>query len=410
MDEKKKTLSVNCGFACLLKDRQGMLDAYDQVQINCGCAVVSTELNGKLLAKGGHINAGNFQVRDIKGEIIQLTEETVIGGGADFKDRFVIAEGNLLVCEGGLEALEQAEGGMVQGNLFYPETADISALTRVSVFGKKRAYPPDAQVFLGDRSMENLTAGAEEGKKHLWVSGRVSAFSPKTLENAKARSLRVSCESLFTYEGLEVQYGNLFRCGNRVLVPDGHEITGSIKSAELPLYGTRIYVNGTFTMDEKDLPALEPLESIIVQGKAELPSSAVKTFREKGRADSYFVFEGRLQEINGFEELSHGQLAGMAERGEKLTLLVNGCLLFSKDVTGEDMDCIASLSYNGAVLLPGTVKSALAAKVKVGNGLMADPALLEELTGQSLKEIIKHGIQDTSHASSSINTGRYMLI
>jgi hypothetical protein len=338
-EKETRTLSVNCGFACLLSDRQGVLDAYDQVAINCGSAVVSAEMNAKLLAKGGNLNSGNIMVREIRGEIIQLDPGTVIDGGASLKDLFVIAKGDLLVRTGGLKALGEAEGVIVTGTLFYPAGEDAAALLRVS--GEKQAYPPAAQVVLGDQTLESL-------------------------------------------------------------------IAGSIGPGELPLHGPRIYVDGNFSMEEKDREALGNLESIIVKGRAELPASAVKIFGEKGRAGSYFIFEGRFQEINGFEQFSHNQLAAAAAKGEKITLTVNGCVLFDEDVTAEDLDCIAALCYNGTVLVPGPVKSVLALKVKSGNGFMGDPAKLEELTGRSLKEFASRSLG--GQGSSAFNAATYILI
>ena len=233
-EQERRTLSVNCGFACLLSDRQGVLDAYDQVAINCGSAVVSAEMNGKLLAKGGSINSGSLMVREIRGEIIQLDPGTEITGGTSLKDLFVIGKGDLLVQVGGLKAFGEAEGVIVTGTLFYPAGEDTAALIRVS--GEKRAYPPAARVLLGDQTLESLIAGAGEDKL-WWVSGRVTALGGEALEQARSRGLRIICASLFTYEGMDKTYGDLFQCPDRTLVPDGHEIAGSIGPGELPKHG-----------------------------------------------------------------------------------------------------------------------------------------------------------------------------
>ena len=398
---EERTLSVNCGLACLLEDKQGILDGYDRVEINCGTAIVSKEINAKLAAKSAAINSGDLRVCDIKGEIIQL-DKAVIDGSADLKGLFVIAKDDLIVRPDGVKAIAEAEGVIALGTIYYPESASLSSLIKVS--GEKRPYPDDAQMVLGDHKLESLLSGAKA--KHVWVSGRITALEKKTMEKAKEMGLVFSSKKLFTYEGLNETYGQLFNCPDRILVPDGHEIAGKINSGELPLYGRKIYVDGDFTMEEKDIPALSEVESIIVRGKARLPSSAVKIFREKGRAESYFVFEGRLVEVNGFEQLSHGQLAAAAEKGEKITLLVNGCLLFEDDVTSEDTECIASLSYNGSVLVSGKTKAALASKVKTGNGFMGDASKLEELTGNSIKDIVGNYKKE---GSTMLNMGTYIL-
>ncbi|MCL2478678.1 MAG: hypothetical protein FWF22_04195 [Treponema sp.] len=402
---EKKMLMINSGLACLLRDRQGVLDNYEKVMINSGTVIISAEINAKLTAKGGSINSGSLQVKDIKGEIIQLDKDAVIDGGMNLKNFFVIAKDRILVTKEGMKSLGEAEGLISLDTVYYPESGDTACLTKIS--GEKKAYPDDAEIILGDQKLDSLVAGLKTDKKHIWVSGRLTAMEKAALENAKARGLMLSCAKFFSYEGLNSEYGNMIDCSNRILVPDGHEITGKIRAGELMLYGSKIYVDGNFTMDEKDIPALEEVQSIMVKGKASLPASAVKLFRSRGKAGDYFIFEGRLAEINGFEQLSHAMLEAAVKMNEKITYLVNGCLLFDNDVTANDTECIASLSYNGTVLIPAAAKAALASKVKTGNGFMGEPEKISELTGLSLKELI--GKATGESGDSSYNMGTYIL-
>lgn len=402
---EKKILTVNSGLACLLKDRQGVLDNYDSVMINSGTVIVSAEISAKLTAKGGSINSGNLQVKEIRGEIVQLEKDAVIDGNTGLKDLFVIAKDRLLVTKEGMKKLVEADGLMALGTVYYPESGDMAGLAKIS--GEKKAYPDNCEIFLGDKNLETLVGANGAGKKHIWVSGRLTALDKKTFDRARSLGLTVTCSKFFSYEGLNSEYGDMITCTERILVPDGYEITGKIDASELALYGPKIYADGNFTMAEKDIPALEEVQSIIVKGKATLPASAVKLFRSRGKADKYFVFEGRLCEINGFEQLTHGMLDASSKKGEKITYLVNGCIMFDSDVTAEDMECIASLSYNGTVLIPSDVKSSLAVKVKQGNGFMGDPDKLSELTGKNLKDLIK-GVTGES-GDSTLNLGTYIL-
>ena len=407
MNEGKKKLKINCGLALLLSDREGTLDKYDSVAINSGKVIVSSAINAKLNSMGAAINSGDLLVRDIKGEIIQLDKGAVIDSGTSLKDLFVITKDDILVKKEGVKNLNEAEGFISLGKIFYPESANLASLIKVS--GEKQAYPDDAQVFLGNHKLENIITSFKEDKKHVWISGRLTALESKALEEICSRGFNISCGKFFSYEGLNDEYGKHINCPDRNLVPDGYEITGKITGAELPLYGNCIYVDGKFSMEEKDIPALEEIEAIIVKGRASLPAAALKIFKSKGKADDYFVFEGRLVEVNGFEQFSHSTLEASVKKGEKITLLVNGCLHFDKDVTHEDMECIASLSYNGTVLIPGTAKAALASKVKTGNGFMGDPDTLKELTGQSVKDLMGGEKSDGNNGDTSINLGTYVL-
>jgi hypothetical protein len=96
------------------------------------------------------------------------------------------------------------------------------------------------------------------------------------------------------------------------------------------------------------------------------------------------------------------------KKGEKLTLLVNGCLQFDDDVTPEDIECIASISYNGSVFVSGPAKSALARKVKTGNGFMGDSSAHEKMTGKKTGDLL-HEMPDEEGGRSTINLGVYIL-
>jgi hypothetical protein len=305
-----------------------------------------------------------------------------------------------------MAALAEAEAVIVLGTLYYPETESLSSLIRVSAVVKRGYRPGDARVVLGDHDLGRLVAGTGEEARHIWVSGRVNATDEKTLETARARGLSIICGSLFSLEELDAAYGDLFVCADRTLVPGGYEITGELSGVELPLYGKKIYVKGDFSMTEKDLPLLEEIGGIIVKGTAILPASAMKVFREKGRADRYTIFEGTRVVINGVERFSHHQLEALVKKGERLTLVVNGVLVFDEDVTTEDMDCIASLSYYGEVRLPGAAKAALVAKVKGANGTMGD---LSGKDQAGLTRPPEAGGDDADDAVDSINTGFYLL-
>jgi hypothetical protein len=399
-----KTLQINCGTALLLKDREHILDRYEKVRINSGTLIVSSEINAKLAEKNASLNTGTVHIHDIKGEVIQLNRHTIIDGKTSYKDLFVLATEDLIISGNGAESFRDAEGVIVTGVLYYPESGDMACLTKVQ--GEMRPYPADAQVMLGNRTLEQALADAAPGQKHLWVSKKLSALDEKIVARAAGENFTVTSGSLITFEGLNEKYGTLFVSPRKSLVPDGYEVTGSIKSAELVLYGKKLYVEGNLDFAEKDLGVLEEMESIIVKGRANLPSSCAKAFRKIGKADDYYVFEGRLYTVNGFEQFTHDQLRIMAEREDRLTITVNGCLLFADDVTADDMEAIAALSYNGVVLVPGAAKGALSSKIKDANGHMGDVASFEKLTGLSLEELMQeHGGQ-----AGGINAGTYVLI
>ena len=158
----------------------------------------------------------------------------------------------------------------------------------------------------------------------------------------------------------------------RTLVPDAYEVVDSIKEGELVIYGPKLYVKGDLTLNECDAEELAEKEAIIVKGSANLPSACIKTFRRIGKAASYRILDGRHRKINGFEEFSHALLQAMIQRGEKISVNVNGFLRFTDDVRPEDMECILSLSYNGMVIIPNEARSVLESRIKESNGVIAE--------------------------------------
>ncbi|MDR1025325.1 MAG: hypothetical protein LBL56_06310, partial [Treponema sp.] len=376
-EKSEKELIINSGMVCLLNDAGGVLDAYTGITVNCGAFMASPEIYAKLAAKNARINTGDLKIQEVKGRIIQLDADTVIDGGMDLKGLSVLASGNLIARGEGVKSLGETEGVVVLGTLYYPASGDFASLAKVQ--GRKQAYPDGARVFLGDQNLGKILTVLPPDVKHLWIDGTLNAPDARALEAAKAAGLKVDCNSLFTYEGLYGLYAELFHCPDLLLVPDGYEITGNLESAQLPLYGPKIYVNGNFNMESGDLLLLEALEAIVVRGRAKLPSSVVSVFRKKGKAGDYEIFEGRLMELNGDVHWGHRQFADAA--GEKLTVKTNGCFQFDDDVTEEDLECIAALSYNGVVLIPHHLKSILSSKVKEANGFMGDPEDFKKTTG-----------------------------
>ncbi|MDR2617435.1 MAG: hypothetical protein LBC62_01070 [Treponema sp.] len=413
-EEKKKSLKLNCGFACLIRDREGIFDRYESISMNCGYMIASSEISAKLAAKGSSINCGNSQVQDVRGEIVFLNGNTVIDGSGDFKDKFIIVQGNLIIKGDGVKSLGNTEGVITTGTVYYPLSA-AGSLTKIK--GNTKGYPDNAWPVLGDYSAEALMALIPKGEKNVWVSGEIRALEGEPLAQAEKAGLVITCSSLFTYRSLYDTYSGLFSAESKTLVPDGYEITGDLNlgPGEAALYGPKIYVNGCLTVEDKSLAALESLESIIVSGEASLGVKAAAIFRKTGKAASYSVFEGHPYTINGMEHISREQLAGMAEKGEKIALTVNGCVIFASDVTSQDMEAVASLSYNGIVMIPKAAKGALSSKIRAANGLMGDPEELKSLTGLSIENLIKQhtgGINEKNEndGSTQINTGMYILI
>jgi hypothetical protein len=356
----------------MFKDERGILDSHERIWLNCGSLLIASAISAKLLEKNAHINSGSTEVLDITGEIVQLTQGTVIDGTVSYAGCFVIVLGNLVVQAKGMESLREATGVFIEDSLFYPASSDPSCLAKVKVQNKARAYPDDAQVVIGSYDLEKLVANAAHDKKHIWVSDTITALDEAPLAQALRDGLSFTAQSLFTYEGFNNTYKDLFTMNERTLVPDAYEVVESIKEGELILYGPKLYVKGDLTLSERDTDELAEKEAIIVNGRAYLPPACVKAFRRIGKAASYCMVDSSHRDINGMEEFTHALLQAMVQSGKRISVTVNGLLRFADDVTPEDMEYIRSLSYNGVVIISNEARVALEPRIRGSNGFIGE--------------------------------------
>ena len=77
-----------------------------------------------------------------------------------------------------------------------------------------REYPDGAFVLLGNQDLKKLLAKTPEDAKSVWVAGEVSALDETALQKAKERNLVITCDRLFSYEGLFETFGSLFHAAD----------------------------------------------------------------------------------------------------------------------------------------------------------------------------------------------------
>ena len=396
----EKLLQINCNIACLLKDRAGMLNQYDKVSINCATLIASEEVNATLAQKDASVNASNTYICDVQGDIIEIASGTALDGNANYENRFLVSNGDLILRETGAEALEKATGMVVPGTLYSPASLPASALAKVR--GTKKSYPAGMCPLIGSFALESLIKRIPSDQTKVWVSGKVSALDEKVMLEAEKTGLKIACSSLFTYEGLDSRFGGMFDTESKTLVPDGFEIIkiSSLSPEIVALYGTKLYIQGDVTLEESNASCLDELEEVIIKGCASLPASLAAPFRRIGKADSYFIYEGYLRKINGSEQITHEELQQAVASSIKFTLDINGHLSFSDDVTTDDIEAISAIYINGAVIVPAAAKAALSTRVKKCNGYLGSSSkTVEQLTQKIM-----------AGDFSNINTNTYFLV
>lgn len=401
---QKNALSISCGAACLIRDSRNSLDQIQALSLSCGLLLVSEEVNAKLIAMKASISCDRSIVTSYQGEYVQLSQASP--DGVDFTGKFPLIAGSLLVTEAGAKALASADGALISGTLYYPDTC-TGAMS--GIIGEKRPYPAEAFPILGDRKLDRLLA--ETGAALVWVSGEVSALEESALLRAKERNVQIRCGKLLIGERAYSEFAERFHADEVELIPDGYAVTGPLKLTEAAaaLYGTKLYVRGGLRLDPENADCLSQFEAIRVNGCATLPSACAKAFRAIGSAEFYRLCDDAPYTINGWETFSHERLHGMVERGEKMALEINGFALFDNDVTAEDMQAIASIVCNGFIVLPGEAQGALKHNSIEINGFTSTPENLQQMTGMTLEELRQKAMSSTS-PGATIATDLYVLL
>ena len=193
-DGGKKKLMVNCGTALILSDREGTLNSFDSIMINCSKFFASGKAYASLIGKGAMVNSGSSTVREVNGEITQLSGDTEVTESMDYTGKFVICSGNAIVRDDGEKAFAGSEGVHVTGAIFYPKERETAFLSKVT--GKTVAYPQNAHLVIGDKKLDEILHSVPEGKTHIWVHGEIIALEEIAFSNAKELDLSLTFTSL----------------------------------------------------------------------------------------------------------------------------------------------------------------------------------------------------------------------
>lgn len=398
----EKRLQINCGTGLLLRFRPEVFDPYDRVEINVGSLVMSPEVSAELAKRAVQLNAGETQVMDVRGTLVDIGENARIDAAGDYTGCFLVSEGSVVLLPGGEVPLAHAEGLFVDGTLYHPASVSPGAMGRVTA-EKMQAYPDGALVETDDITLSLGTVARLAAGAHLWMPGTIEAFDEAALAQAQQQDIRFTCRRLKTQQALDAAYGELFTTGEKQVVPDGYVLEKDLILTRLSLAaydeGTRLYVQGDLTLHPRDAGSLQKLSSIIVEGKASLPVDSVADFRRIGTAKEIFAYEGELWQVTGRETLDHAALQAALGENLSYTLVVRGSLEFDEDVTTEDLKAIRAIYYKGALACTPALKPLLASRVVKGKGTVLDIALMRRAAGE-----------DVDEATSTINMGVYKLL
>ena len=396
-----KKLKINTGLAILINDKSDAFNGYTSISINTGKAIVSRILHEKLMQAGVSINCGNMDIIDVSGEIVELSDRTVITEKTSYKDCYLFCDGKLII--------ESTEGissvtGIYATAVYYPQSVDLNVIKNIST-SKRINYPDDAILYLdsmilNDESAMTLSTGL------YWVDAKITALENDALEKLHSKGTTFNCNKLIIKTGLYEKYNDMFKANKLILIPDDHAFIGDteLDSATNVLNGDKLFILGDLTIANNQTHNLQDFTSIIVKGTVTMPISAVKEFKARGKADEYDLHEGTLMTINGNGTITHEQLKKALETDTVYTLNVNGIVVFTEDVTAEDIEAIAAINCNGILYASGNARSAIDTKVRSMNGEILD---ISDYYNRNKEKA--ESISNNNETTTKINTGKYKM-
>jgi hypothetical protein len=387
-----KKLKINTGTAVLLKNPPESFSEYESIHINTGNALISRKVYDILMGMGVSINSGNTNIIDAEGDITELPGRTIITANSLYKGCFLMCEGDIII-----ESAKGLDGitGLYAKCIFHPESVDLSAVKGV-VSSNKVAYATDAKLCIGDMTLNEDSYITLNDDTLYWIHGTIKALDENALVKIQQKNITFHCKGLTIYNGLYEKYRDMFQANEVQTIPDGYGVSWelSLDAGTSLIYGEKLYLLGDMMIPHNQTEHLRGFSSLIVKGTVTMPVSAVASFKSVGKADNYDLYEGVLREGNGRTIINHDMLKTAIEQSIIYTIRANGELIFTDDVTVQDIDAISAVECKGKLIVSGNVRGALDSKIKDMNGVIGSA---DEIDKETEKEV---GV-------NTINTGNF---
>ena len=369
-----KKLNLNAANICILKNDKDFFGTFDKINLNTAKATFTKETYNELLSQGMNLNAAQINIIEFEGEAVDIGD-AIIDGSVDYRGKYLIGGRIQIVDEYVLDGVT----GILANDIIAPEGIKFD----FKVDGRVHFYPGNAVIVDENIKLNERYVARLEDNVVLWTFNQVDALDDKAVAVLIGKGITVRCGHLLISESSERLYGKEFKADRIDVIPDGFEyLDGDITLTTLNagLYGDKIYVNGNFIIADDVTKELENFSEIIVTGEVYVSSVMLSQWKKVGKAGKIIPCKGKVWLINGTEKITHGQLDAAKTAGLQYTLIINGVVEFTEDVTKDDLDCIAAVSYNGVIKMPDQIIPFFKSKVIEANGL------LESLKKEEVKE------------------------
>lgn len=363
---EKKNFRLNCEVCDARNMREGMFDDYDDIWMNAEVLIVNEECRKIMDRYPIHLNVEDMV--EAKGEVdIRIQNGTMeINPGQHLeKDAVLCVNGVLTIAPGTEDILKRYISIIVNGTVKYPKSL-MPHLSKMKVNGTSSAYPDDCILLKRNAVIdEYFPLRAREGagyyaeRRVILVDGNVDV--PMLVE----KRVHFETQELLVAERMVKDAILLIGEETKLtVVPDGCAFvndSATLNEALVRKYGTKLYVNGDLTLNEKSTPCIPQIEYLYVNGEVGLLPEQKEAFLAlNAEYDELKIRKGKLIE-NKLKVFVDAAMLVSAPMG----IRIGNCVKVTLDaqITAEQIqeclqfencvEVICTEEQKGAVLLVG---------------------------------------------------------
>lgn len=337
---EKKNLIINCDVCDARKVKEETLSGYEHIIINTDLLLVN-ERSKEAFAKFPII-CNMISSLELDEEVNCISENghyEIAASTAVASNTVLAVNGDLVIHPGTQEVLQSFLAFSVNGSVRCP--ASLSPyLKNLSVNGSTDYYPDDCIVLDSDFTPDAyFPLRVKEGGRY-YVKNRVCLTDQKLdIPSLAAKGIQFVTPSVLVGEASVPDALSLFDETVKLqIIPAGYAYAGRdvrLDQALLAKHGSRLYVEGSLTLDQSSAPLLSRIEGLKVNGTVCLPASLLDAFQGLGAEyENLTLLKGKVLQSKPMATINASLLNACPDG-----LSVRSCALvrIAKDVSPEQI-------------------------------------------------------------------------
>ncbi len=280
----KKNLIINSEICDARKINEAHYVGYEQILLNTEILLVNEYSKEVFHRLPITVNVENILELDEDVELSTINGNfEIVGTTSVQKNAVLLVNGNLRIEQGTKEILEKYKSIQVNGNVKCPKSM-AAYLGSIQINGALVIIPDDCVELKDEFEMDVYfpLRAKENGKYFAYKSVKILDLKID-VQRLKAKNLHFDTKKLLTREELLNNVIDMVDENTELqVVPSGYAyIKGDaiLDRAFITKYGTKLYVDGSLTLDKDSTSWLEKIEKLQVVGDVLLLNTQVEAFQ-----------------------------------------------------------------------------------------------------------------------------------